>query len=322
MTIVHLKGREAPRAARSAMETLLFSRTEINGWKLPSFQRPLRVNAKVMALVEDIKIEGGMIPGVLTLGRIGADKTFYIVDGQHRVEAFKLSALEECIADVRIVNFADMAEMANEFVNLNSRLVNMRPDDILRGLEESAPLLRKIRQNCDFVGYGQIRRGTSSAMIGMSQLLRCWHISGPETPGTNAPPASQLVAELDEENAGSIITFMQIARGAWGTEVENFRLWSTLNVAICMWIYRRHVLDKTRGLKRAVVLTNEQFRKCLMSVAADTGYSDWLVGRNLNERDRSPCYTRLKTIFVRRLQQEAGKKVLMIQPSWCSNRGT
>jgi hypothetical protein len=38
-----------------------------------------------------------------------------------------------------------------------------------------------------------------------------------------------------------------------------------------MWIYRRHVLNKERGVKRAVVMTNDQFRKCLMSVAADSG---------------------------------------------------
>jgi hypothetical protein len=38
------------------------------GWKLPAFQRPLRVNAKVLALVEEIRTEGGVIPGILTLG--------------------------------------------------------------------------------------------------------------------------------------------------------------------------------------------------------------------------------------------------------------
>jgi hypothetical protein len=35
-----------------------------------------------------------------------------------------------------------------------------------------------------------------------------------------------------------------------------------------------------------------------MSVSANTDYVDWLVGRNLGERDRTPAYGRLKTIFV------------------------
>lgn len=50
MSIVNLKGKEAPKSVRSAMETLLFTRAEIDGWQLPKFQRPLRVNEKVLAL--------------------------------------------------------------------------------------------------------------------------------------------------------------------------------------------------------------------------------------------------------------------------------
>jgi len=322
MTIVHLKGREAPKAVRSAMETLLFSRDDVAGWKLPPFQRPLRINSKVEALVEEIKTEGGVLPGVITLGRVGGDRTFWIVDGQHRIEAFKMSDLDECIADVRILNASSMAELAEEFARQNQRLVNMRPDDILRALEESTPLLRRIRESCDFVGYGQIRRGTTSAMIGMSQLLRSWRISEPETPANSVPSGPVLAASLDRESVDNLISFMQIARAAWGTDPESYRLWGTLNIVICMWIFRRHVLDKSRGgSKRSVVLTGDMFRKCLMSVAADTGYNDWLVGRSLNERDRSPCYTRVKEIFSKRLEQELGRKVAMVQPSWCSNRG-
>jgi hypothetical protein len=319
MTIPHLRGRDAPRSKRSAMETQIFTREEVLGWKLPSFQRPLRVNSKVLALTEEIKGDGGIIPGVLTLGRVGADKAHYIVDGQHRVEAFKISELDECIADVRSVMFDDMAEMADEFVNLNSRLVNMRPDDILRGLEESMPLLRRIREACDFVSYGQIRRGTpKSPVIGMSLLLRAWHISAPEVPASTSPSAAAIAAALDDTSVNSLIAFMQIARSAWGADPENYRLWGSLNVTINMWIYRRHVLDKERSVKRAVAMTPDQFRKCLMSVAADSGYAEWLVGRNLNERDRSPCYSRLKIIFTRRLQQDTQKKVTMVQPSWAS----
>jgi hypothetical protein len=94
----------------------------------------------------------------------------------------KLSELTECIADVRSIIFDDLAEMADEFVNLNSRLVNMRPDDILRGLEESMPQIRRIHESCEFVGYTQIRRGPSSPLVGISRLLRCWHISGRRCP--------------------------------------------------------------------------------------------------------------------------------------------
>lgn len=319
MTIVHLKGREAPKAARSAMETLLFTRDEINAWRLPKFQRPLRVNAKVLVLAEDMKQNGGIIPGVLTLGRLGIDKTFYIVDGQHRVEGFKLSELRECIADVRIMTFDTMAAMAAEFVNLNSRLVNMKPDDILRGLEDSLPPLKRIMSTCDFVTYGQVRRGDSkSAVIGMSQLLRCWHMSGGEVPAQNGPPALELASRLDMNDADQIAVFMQTARAAWGNDPENYRLWGALNLTITMWMWRGLVLDTERGVKRSVALNPDSFRKCLMSVSADTSYLDWLVGRMMGERDRSPCYMRLKAIFLKRLQEGSTKKVMMMSPSWAS----
>ncbi len=322
MTIVNLKGREAPKASRSAMETLLFTREEVEAWLVPPFQRPLRVNDKVRAMSEEMAQDGGIIPGVLTLGVLKGSKTLYIVDGQHRTEAFKLSGLQECIADVRMVTFANMAEMAEEFVNLNSSLVKMRPDDILRGLEGSVPSLKRIRDACDFVGYGQIRRADSkSAVIGMSVLLRCWFASAHETPTSQSGGrnAAMLAHDLDANDCDKLIVFMQIARAAWGTDPEHFRLWGALNLTLTMWLWRQIVLDKERGVKRYVVLNNDQFKKCLMSMSANSEYLDWLVGRAMNDRDRSPCFVRMKAIFTKRLQQDAPtKKIQLPQPAWSS----
>lgn len=322
MAIANLKAREAPKSVRSAMETLLFSRDEIENWKVPTFQRPIRVNAKVLALAEELKQTGGVIPGILTLGRLGTNKTFYIVDGQHRAEAFKISELSECIADVRIVTFDTMADMAEEFVNLNSRLVNMRPDDILRSLEESSPALRRITENCEFVGYGQIRRGNQgSALVSASLLLRAWFMSVNETPTTSAPSAASLVSLLDNNEADKLIVFMQAARSAWGTDPENYKLWGGLNLTMNMWLWQRLVLDTDRsGSKRTVVLNPDQFRKCMMAVSADRLYLDWLHGRTVSEINRSPCFVRLKAIFTKRLQQDSKdpKKVALPSPSWAS----
>ncbi len=320
MTIVHLKSREAPKATRSAMETLLFTRTEIDTWLVPVFQRPIRVNAKVLAMSQDLKTNGGFISGVLTLGRILGSKVNYIVDGQHRIEAFKIADLKECIADVRIVTFEKMSDMAEEFIELNSRLVNMRPDDILRATAEDTPELKRITNACEFVSYGNVRRGTgSTAMMSMSTLLRCWYMSGPDTPPTTSPNAATLATLLDNSEADKIIAFMQIARQAWGSDPENYRLWGNLNVSLTMWLWRRLVLERERkGTTRHAVLTPTLFGKCLMSVSADANYIDWLVNRNFSERDRAPCYARLKVIFAKRLEQETGKKQQLPQPSWSS----
>lgn len=322
MNILYLKGKEAPKAKSSQMETMVFTREEIMTWKIPSFQRPVRINNKVLEVVEQIKRDGGIIPGIMTLGRLGNDKTFYLVDGQHRIEAFKLSELKECLADVRSMHFESMADMANEFVRLNGRLVNMRPDDILRGLEESYPNLRRVRASCDFVTYGQIvKRETLRSVIGMSQLLRCWSISRMEVPSSHAPTATALVEMLDAEEADKVIVFMQTARSAWRDDLGNARLWGSLNMVLCMWLWRRLVLNKERGLKRAIVISPDEFRKCLLSVSANADYMDWLVGRQIGERDRAPGYMRLRNIFVKRLEQEgkgAKGKVMLPSPNWVS----
>ena len=302
------------------METLIFGASEMRTWKLPGFQRDVRVNNKVMQVAEELKENGGVIPGVLTLGRLGTDKTIYLVDGQHRREAFFISELKECIADVRMCTYSSMADMADDFVELNGKLVNMRPDDILRALEEDLPELRRVRSCCDFVSYGQVQRtNTAKAVIGMSALLRCWYMARVEVPSSHAPRATELATALDAAEADKLILFMQTARSAWGTDPENYRLWNGLNLTICMWIWRRLVINTERGVKKAVVLTPEEFRKCLMSVSANGDYLEWLVGRQIGERDRAPCYGRLKAIFIKRLSEgrdAKSPKLMFPQPSW------
>src|SRR5687767_9903420 len=129
-----IKGyKAAPRSVRSRMDTILLTPAVVAKWKTPPFQRPLKINAKVLALAEALKQSGGVLPGVITLGDVDTDR--YVVDGQHRVQAFLLSELTEGYADVRICAFDNLAEMGQEFVDLNSSLVRIGPDDVLRGLE-------------------------------------------------------------------------------------------------------------------------------------------------------------------------------------------
>jgi hypothetical protein len=89
-----------------------------------------------------------------------------------------------------------------------------------------------------------------------------------------------------------------------------------------MWLYRRLVLDKDRGVKRFAVLTRDQFKRAMMSVSADPAYLDWLVARHMGERDRSPCYGRLRAIIVKRLAADTGGKAKMPAPPWYTKTGT
>lgn len=313
--------KQPPKAAQSKMDTIILTPAIANAWKLPPFQRPLRINDKVARVAEQIK-ETETVEGVLTLGKLRNDASFWIVDGQHRTEAFKLSGLTEAIVDVRLVMFDTMAEMAEEFYRLNSSLVKMRPDDILRALESSVIALQVIRKSCEFVGYDNIRRNGTSPIVGMSALIRCWSSSTYETPaGSNSGGgAAQLAQSLDQVSIQNLIAFLSTAHAAWGRDPEYFRLWGNLNLTLCMWLWNKLVIDRDRfGNKKYVVLTIPDFKKCLMAASADADYLAYLIGRNLSDRDRSPCFGRLKSIFIRRLASEnGGKKPIFPAPAWAS----
>lgn len=311
--------RRASKAARTQMDTVIVNSQVLKEWHNPPFQRPLRINDKVRQISEGLKEDGGMIPGVITLGVIEKGKPWagtYLLDGQHRVEAFRISELEEGLADVRICHFSTMAEMGEMFVELNSKIVSMRPDDVLRGLEGSLEVLRFIRRSCEFVGYDNIRRGQSAPILSMSQVLRAWEFSRGETPGGGGASALHLANDLTHDSAKQLTAFLALADKAWGRQIEYARLWGALNLTMCMWLYRQLVLDTERRIRRSIVLKTEQFCKCLMSLSADGDYIDWLQGRLMRERDRAPCYSKIKTIFIRRIKDDTNEKAHLPSPAW------
>ncbi len=314
--------RRIPKAAISLMETALFTRDQTAAWVVPPFQRPLRVNEKVRALAEDLKANGGFIDGVLTLGKLKNDRATYIVDGQHRIEAFKISELPEAIADVRTMTFDTMADMADQFVLLQSSLVKMRPDDVLRGLEASTRSLQIIRHTCDFVGYDNIRRGASSPVVGMSQVLRAWAGSAFETPlaHRSGTTSGQHAKEIDDAEVANLCKFLHVAHAAWGHDHAYSRLWTALNLGLCMWLYRRVVLDHDRsGNKRSTILNTDQFKKCLMSISSEGDYIDWLANRSMTDHHRAPCYRRLRSIFIGRLKTDGVESPKFPQPAWAAS---
>lgn len=305
---------EAQRSTQTALDTIEITPAIVKEWRLPPFQRPLRVNDKVVQLGQQIKRDGGVIPGVVVLGMLNRER--YLVDGQHRREAFLLSECGTGYVDIRVLYFDSMAEMGEEYVNLNSRLVAMRPDDVLRGMEDSFPALRRLREKCRFVGYDNIRRGDKSPVVSMSALLRCWSASGTEVPRTSGGAALGLAQALSLDEADTCVGFLTLAFEAWGRDSAYHRLWTNLNLTICMWLYRRTVISPYSP--NTPRLTKDQFRGCLMGLSADATYPDWLVGRNSGQRDLGPAYKRVKELFAKRLELELGKKPRLPQPAWAS----
>lgn len=221
MRLVKLSG-EAERATQTTVDTIEITKKLAASWKSPPFQRELRPTGKVVTLAEEIKATG-VLPGVITLGVLDGD--VYIVDGQHRLHAFMLSELLVVYADVRTHYFKAMGDMADEFVKLNSSLVRLRPDDILKGMEQSSPMLQRIRRKCPFVGYDRIRMGGNSPVLSMSTVLRVWAGSRPEVPSIGGTGASTVVETLDDRETTALCDFLTLCFAAWKRDPEYSTLW-------------------------------------------------------------------------------------------------
>lgn len=303
----------AEKRTSSALDTIEITEAVMGAWKAPPFQRPLRVNEKLQAIAKLIS-EDGVIPGVITIGVLDGDA--YILDGQHRSEAYRMSGLPVAYADVRYLHCSSMAHMGEEFVNLNSRIVSIRPDDILRGLEGTYAPLRAIRERCKFVGYDMIRRNDKAPIVSMSMALRVWRGSAAEVPAHSGQSAAALAQTITDEEAEQLASFLTLCYQAWGRDPQFRVLWNTLNLMLCAWMFRRLVISQHSP--KTPRLNRELFCKCLMSLSAESQYVDWLVGRKLSERDRSPAYARLKKIFSVRLASELGHAVKLPAPAWAN----
>ena len=300
------------KSTKTHVDTIAFSVKEAESWKSPSFQRGIKINDKVTELSKQIATDGGVIPGIITFGVL--ENVRYLLDGQQRRQAFIMSGKEMGYADIRTCFCDDEAEMADEFVRLNSSLVRMMPDDILRGMEPSHPYLALIREKCPFVGYDFIRRGENSPLLSMSSMLRAWFAAAREAPGSVGMSSAKLAEQLSEKETENLISYLKDGFEAWGKDPEYIRLWQMVNLTLVAWLYRRTVLEAYSH--RSARLDRATFRKCMMSLSADSNYLDWLTGRHLGEKDRAPAFQRIKGIIAKRLTLELGTKPSLPSPAW------
>lgn len=311
--------KDPSKTTRTSVDTIIFTREEAGGWCNPPFQRPLRINAKVLELAKEIDANGGVIPGILTLGRVVGSPVSYLLDGQHRRASAMQTKLDAFYADVRVHTFDDMGEMGEEFVRLNTALVRLRPDDILRGLEGSTEWMRAFRKAAPFVGYDMIRRSEKAPIVSMSLVLRAWIGSSQHVPGSSMASSATFVKIVTPDESAMLMRFIQLCWNAWGREEATRRLWGGLNLTLCAWLYRRLVL--TRWSPKTPAVSAEMFGKCLAALAASEQYMDFLVARTMSDRNRSPGYDRIKAAFAKRIQLEtkADKVPLLPAPDWANN---
>lgn len=304
------------KVTKSTTDTIQFTVEEAQNWTLPSFQRELRVNEKVRQIAQQIATDGGVLPGILTFAVFKGVK--YLLDGQHRRASFLLSNCDIGYADARTVFCESMADMGAEYVRLNSAIAKFKPDDILRGIEGSTASLQQIRKACPWIGYDSIRRGDKSPILSMSVVLRCWAMSKGDIPASSAQTGLRTATEMQQDDVNNFVAFQACAMEAWGRDIEYQRLWGALNLTLCMWLFRRTVLESYS--QKSVRMTMAQFKKALQGLSADVGYLDWLVGRLMGDTNRCPCYSRITTIMGNRIGADSGRKVMFPRPAWALGR--
>lgn len=301
---------EGPKSTR--LEVVELDRETLATWRVPKFQRPLTINAKVRGLAQKIAVDG-VLPGVLTIGE--CQGALWRVDCQHRLKGFELSGRAQALADVRFAVFENMADMAEEFDRLNSSLAKMRPDDHMRALEENYPNLLEACQKVTFLGYDKTRHeSTSAPLLGMSSTLRCWFTAAVEVPSKQCGSPRELAEMLTNVEADYLIEFLSLAFEAWGREPDFAHLWKKLNLTLCMWVFRHAVVGLV--LKPSEHRIDKRtFVGCLKALRTTPSYLDWLRGRTLSERDRGPTYQRLKKIMLAACRAH-GARAAMPSPAW------
>lgn len=309
----------AEKTTRTTTDTILFTAESIKKWKRPSFQRDIKRTVKFDELVSLFKTNGGVFPGVLTLGILDGDSSgdLYKIDGNHRCEAFEESGTREGVADVRYFR-GTMEDFAEEWVRLNGQISATRPDDLLRAAATNNPKIGKLRSACRVIGFGVVKK-RGRIGISMSSTLRAWNNAGHATPASRGKAASAIliIRDMSDSDLDSLIALINACESAWGRDPEYAALWGQMNLTMVMWIYNRIVArdPDSPKLKR---LPMTIFEKCLMSLSADAKYVEWLRGRNGGVH-RSPCYVRVKEMFVRRIREETGLRANLPTPEWVNS---
>jgi hypothetical protein len=306
-----------PRKERDVMETVFIHPEKLGDWKRPGrIQRPLKLNEYIFQCAREMQLHAAQdpdeawceVPGIVTLAKFNGET--YLLDGQHRLDgALKLAAgqvivaggvpVKVALARVRTIHIDSWTEMADEFGRINGQLVRTKPEDVLRAASMGNVNLQAIERACPFIGYDRAGENKKQVLLTMPTAVRTWLGSAGVVPA-QGPTVGELTKYLNKPTTLEVIDFYLACDAAgWQNSVYQ-RFWGTLNLSINMWLYRRLVLgehqQRFHGGIKPMILTRAQFVECMRGLTMDADYHEWLSGRTLRERDRVPCYTRLKEI--------------------------
>lgn len=289
------------------------------------FQRTIQRNKYVIEVAHTIS-STGIIPGQIVIGIFQG--ILWLIDGQHRRESFTIAVLGECgvtritkaCANIKYEVFDTWAAMSDRYVELQRKIRGNSPNDMLKGLEASTESLQVLRKRFPAVGYTSTRPDSKhhKGRVSAKAALQAWYGSKPETPGRKTPPPFEIAKQLTVEEAHQLANFLRLAHSAWAFDPNYLNLWGSLNLTLCLWLYRRCVLDPVQGFPD---LTPEQFASCLTALPSEkiggvNPYAMFLYRKGLRELDRGPVYMQVTRVFTATLRANHKLRVKFPKPEW------
>lgn len=293
-------------------DVILATREMLENWKTPPGQRPLVITKKVKAWVPKIQ-ESGEVPGRLLVCILHGMK--YIVNGHHRRWCALQTTRDEFVVTLDTETVTSEAELGRKAVGVNLPIAPpQKADDHLRHLEQSYPILQKIRRECPFIGYG---KSGGNTVMSVNAAILSWITSGTDSATVMKTTVINVLDDISMEEISLMVHFFKTVYESWGKDSQYAKVWSKLNVTMMAWMWRNTVLSQAGP--RVTRLTPEQFCTGAMALTSDPHYLPWLIGRQLSERDKGPCYNKVKAIMVKRLTEVLHKKVILPSPPFADS---
>ena len=213
----------------------------------PPCQRFVSKTKRVERLTEEMLKTGRLGVGILLVMGLPNGEV-HLVDGNHRIEAFRNSGLKSIIVSVQTKSAKTYKDIAEEYIRCQCSLKTSTVDDKLKGIAVGHPPLQKIAQFCTFVTYKRAST-RSDCLISMSDVVHCWFDASTNPPtrysGDKGIPIEECAKLITDKDAACIIEWLLVCQISLGT--VNRVLWAPLNMTLCLWLYKQMVKGGCKG---------------------------------------------------------------------------
>jgi hypothetical protein len=303
------KMRNNPSIRHMSIDQMLIDRHTIQEvWKVPPFQRHILLNKRFFTLVAEFRQTHCLPYGTLLIGCWNS--ILYVVDGNHRMAACIESGVPAIRANVQYVRFDTYVAMVAAYNKVQIPIKVSTPNDRLKVLADLHPPLQSIANACNFVTFSKAAAGQAGQLLTMSMLIQVWEWSkvNPPRPFGGAS-LEDLAKPLTQVDADNLIIFFQLCRFRFGLSPA---LWRAQNLALCLWLYRRLVLQENVDGEKWSNLTPAEFSVGLAGLVNGL-YETCVTGKQLSsDADRNRIWAKLVQGFRLSMKQNLSRNSLKL----------